>query len=130
MSTTKCIAALVPSGPLVPHTIKRRPCGEDDVVIDVKYCGICHSDIHQVRDEWFPGIFPMVPGHEVVGIVAEVGSKVKKFVVGDSVGVGCMVDSCRSCPSCKAGIEQYCQTGSVFTYNGTYKYEHCAEYTP
>ncbi|MET8955697.1 alcohol dehydrogenase catalytic domain-containing protein [Streptomyces sp. NPDC004533] len=89
-------------------TIERRDVGEFDVLIDIKYAGICHSDIHQVDEGWDEGIFPMVPGHEIAGIVSEVGPGVTKFRAGDRVGVGCMVDSCRTCDNCKAGNEQYC----------------------
>ena len=124
----KCWASITSKTPLVPHVIQRRVCQDDDVAIDIKFCGICHSDLHQVYDEWMPGTFPMVPGHEVVGIVSEVGAKVTKFKVGDKVGVGCMVDSCRSCEFCKSGAEQYCSTGAVLTYNSKHKYPHCAEY--
>lgn len=91
--------------------------GATDVLIDIKYAGICHSDIHQARDGWGEGIFPMVPGHEIAGVVTEVGSAVTKFAVGDRVGVGCMVDSCRECENCKAGLEQHCLKGNVATYN-------------
>jgi uncharacterized zinc-type alcohol dehydrogenase-like protein len=89
------------------------------VLIDIAYCGVCHSDIHQARDEWGGSIFPMVPGHEIVGHVKQVGSAVSKFKVGDVVGVGCMVDSCRTCPACHDHLEQYCQNGFSGTYNGT-----------
>ena len=101
---------------LVPFSFERREPREHDVLIEIKYCGICHSDIHQVRDEWGEGIFPMVPRHEIAGVVAAVGDKVRKFKVGDNVGVGCFVDSCRNCPQCEEGLEQYCD-GTVFTYN-------------
>jgi uncharacterized zinc-type alcohol dehydrogenase-like protein len=91
--------------------------GAFDVLIDIKFAGICHSDIHQARDGWSEGTFPMVPGHEIAGVVSEVGSGVTKFAVGDRVGVGCMVDSCRECENCRAGLEQYCLQGHVGTYN-------------
>jgi uncharacterized zinc-type alcohol dehydrogenase-like protein len=111
-------AAPAAKAPLERITVPRRPVGEHDVLIEIKYAGICHSDIHQARDGWGEGIFPMVPGHEIAGIVAEVGSGVTKFAVGDRVGVGCMVDSCRECDNCKAGLEQYCLGGGmVGTYN-------------
>jgi uncharacterized zinc-type alcohol dehydrogenase-like protein len=103
--------------PLVPFHFDRRDPGPEDVVIDIEYCGICHSDIHQVRDEWGGSLFPMVPGHEIVGRVTEVGSAVTKFKVGDLAGVGCMVDSCRTCSNCKAGEEQFCEKQMVPTYN-------------
>ena len=101
MSKSKGYAAVTAKAPLAPHVFERREAREHDVVIDIKYCGICHSDIHQVRNEWSDyleeAIFPMVPGHEIAGIVASVGSKVSKYKVGDKVGVGCYVDSCRTC---------------------------------
>ncbi|MCX4818968.1 NAD(P)-dependent alcohol dehydrogenase [Streptomyces sp. NBC_01142] len=111
-------AAPAAKAPLERTTVPRRPVGEHDVLIEIKYAGICHSDIHQARDGWGEGIFPMVPGHEIAGIVAEVGPGVTTFAVGDRVGVGCMVDSCRECDNCKAGLEQYCLgAGMVGTYN-------------
>ena len=128
-STCKCIAALSGSAPLTLHEIPRRPVGKKDVKITIKHAGICHSDIHQAREEWGKGIFPMVPDHEIAGVVESVGAEVTKYKVGDSVGVGCMVDSCRGCQSCKAGDENYCATGAVMTYNGKYKYPHCEEYS-
>jgi len=88
------------------------------VLIDIAYCGVCHSDIHQARDEWGGSIFPMVPGHEIVGTVARVGDQVERWKIGDTVGVGCFVDSCRECEACKAGEEQYCERGMTLTYNG------------
>ena len=124
----KCIAAMSGGAPLTLHTITRRPVGKKDVQISIKYAGICHSDIHQAREEWGKAIFPMVPGHEIAGEVVAVGDEVTKYKVGDKVGVGCMVDSCRNCPSCKAGDENYCQTGAIMTYNGKHKYQHCEEY--
>ncbi|MET7884171.1 NAD(P)-dependent alcohol dehydrogenase [Streptomyces avermitilis] len=116
-TTVAAYAAPAANAPLERTTIERREVGEFDVLIDIKFAGICHSDIHQARDGWGEGIFPMVPGHEIAGIVAEVGSGVTKFQVGDRVGVGCMVDSCRECENCKAGLEQYCVKGNVGTYN-------------
>lgn len=124
----KCIAAMSGGAPLTLHTITRRPVGKKDVQISIKYAGICHSDVHQAREEWGKAIFPMVPGHEIAGEVVAVGDEVTKYKVGDKVGVGCMVDSCRNCPSCKAGDENYCQTGAIMTYNGKHKYQHCEEY--
>lgn len=129
-STCKCYGMQTAKGTCVPFEITRRAAHPNDVVIAVKFAGICHSDIHQVEEDWGPGIFPMVPGHEISGEVVFVGSKVTKFAVGDHAGVGCMVDSCRNCSSCSRGEEQYCVTGSVFTYNGKHKYQHCVEYTP
>jgi len=102
---------------LAPFQFKRRDPKPHDVVIDVYYCGICHSDIHQARDEWGGATFPMVPGHEVTGVVRAVGAKVKKFKAGDQVGVGCMVDSCRHCSLCKQHLQQFCEKGPSFTYN-------------
>ena len=119
MLATKAYAAPAASSPLEPFTVERRAPGAHDVQIDILFCGVCHSDLHQVRDEWGGSIFPMVPGHEIVGRVAAVGEHVSKFKVGDLAGVGCMVDSCRTCPSCQDGLEQYCETtGMVGTYNG------------
>ncbi|HET8733531.1 MAG TPA: NAD(P)-dependent alcohol dehydrogenase, partial [Anaeromyxobacteraceae bacterium] len=119
MARTRAYAAKDPKSPLVPFEIDRRPVGPDDVAISIEFCGICHSDIHQARDEWGGSIFPMVPGHEIVGRVTQVGPEVKRFKVGDRVGVGCMVDSCRTCPSCQKDLEQFCQKQAAYTYNGT-----------
>ncbi|MFC6064824.1 NAD(P)-dependent alcohol dehydrogenase [Streptomyces ochraceiscleroticus] len=111
-------AAPAPKAPLERTTIPRRELGAHDIEIEIKYAGICHSDIHQVDNGWGEGIFPMVPGHEIAGVVAAVGSEVTRHQVGDRVGVGCMVDSCRECDNCKAGLEQHCTgTGNVQTYN-------------
>lgn len=112
----KGYAALSVKEPLKPFSFNRRDVGEHDVLIEIKYCGVCHSDIHQVRDEWGGALFPMVPGHEIVGVVTEVGSKVTHFKVGDKAGVGCFVDSCRQCHDCEDDLEQYCPN-VVFTYN-------------
>ncbi|RJQ75694.1 NAD(P)-dependent alcohol dehydrogenase [Pseudonocardiaceae bacterium YIM PH 21723] len=114
-------AAATPKGPLERTTVPRREVGEHDVLIEIKYSGICHSDIHQVNDDWGSSKFPMVPGHEIAGIVTEVGSAVTKFTVGDRAGVGCMVDSCRECEACQAGQEPHCLKGNTPTYNGTGK---------
>jgi uncharacterized zinc-type alcohol dehydrogenase-like protein len=121
MIETKAYAALDPKKPLEPFSFERRDVGEEDVLIDILYCGICHSDIHQARDEWGGSTFPMVPGHEIVGKVVKTGSKVSRFKEGDTVGVGCFVDSCRTCASCEEGLEQFCESGAVFTYNGLEK---------
>ncbi|CAL9512486.1 NADP-dependent alcohol dehydrogenase C 2 [Streptomyces sp. enrichment culture] len=110
-------AAPAAKAPLERTTIERREVGAYDVLIDIKFAGICHSDIHQVREGWGESIFPMVPGHEIAGVVSQVGPGVTRFAVGDRVGVGCMVDSCRTCEYCKAGLEQYCVEGAVMTYN-------------
>lgn len=116
MHPTKAYAAQGATQPLTPFEFNRRDVGPRDVLIDIHFCGICHSDIHQVRDEWGHSLYPMVPGHEIVGLVAQVGAKVKKFKTGDKVGVGCLVDSCRECPDCHEGYEQFC-VRPVFTYN-------------
>ncbi|WP_311315086.1 NAD(P)-dependent alcohol dehydrogenase [Streptomyces naphthomycinicus] len=117
MTTVAAYAAPAAKAPLERTTIERRAVGEFDVLIDIKFAGICHSDIHQAREGWGEAIFPMVPGHEIAGVVAEVGPGVTKFRAGDRVGVGCLVDSCRECENCKAGLEQYCLGGNVGTYN-------------
>jgi uncharacterized zinc-type alcohol dehydrogenase-like protein len=104
---------------LGPMTFNRRDTGENDVKIEILYCGVCHSDLHFARNEWHFTVYPAVPGHEIVGRVTEVGAKVTGFKVGEQVGVGCMVDSCRTCAACKEGLEQYCETGQVGTYGGT-----------
>ncbi len=121
MSAVKSYAAQAATTPLELHTISRRAPKPDDVQIDILYCGVCHSDLHTVRNEWGGTIYPCVPGHEIVGRVTAVGNKVSKFKTGDLVGVGCMVDSCRECNSCKQGLEQYCENGMVGTYNGQQK---------
>lgn len=118
MIAAKGFAAPAPSVPLEAFSFQRREPGPHEVLINIKYCGVCHSDIHQVRDEWGKGLYPMVPGHEIVGEITKVGSQVTKFAVGDLAGVGCFVDSCRTCPSCQKGLEQYCEVGMVGTYNG------------
>ncbi|MEU5647967.1 NAD(P)-dependent alcohol dehydrogenase [Streptomyces pseudogriseolus] len=118
MTTVAAYAAPAAKAPLERTTIERRAVREHDVLIDIKFAGICHSDIHQVREGWGEAIFPMVPGHEIAGVVSEVGPGVTRFKVGDRVGVGCMVDSCRECENCLAGKEQYCLQGQTPTYNG------------
>src|SRR5882672_5979913 len=118
MIATKAYAAQNAAAPLSPFNFDRRDVGVNDVQIDILYCGVCHSDLHQVRDEWGGSIFPMVPGHEIVGRVLKVGSNVKRFAAGDLAGVGCFVDSCRTCPNCQAGLQQYCDNGMTATYNG------------
>ena len=118
---SKAFAARSTTSGLGPHTIQRRAPQAQDVQIEIMYCGVCHSDLHQVRDEWhsvMPTVYPCVPGHEIVGRVVKVGSAVKKFKEGDIAAVGCLVDSCRRCSSCLAGEEQYCENGIVLTYNG------------
>jgi len=116
---TRAWAAPSATRPLEPHTIDRRAVGDDDVLIEVLFCGICHSDIHQARDEWGGATFPMVPGHEIIGRATKVGARVSRVKVGDLVGVGCMVDSCRACAPCKEDHEQFCEAGCAWTYNGT-----------
>lgn len=118
MIATKGYAAQDNKSPLAPWNFERREVGPHDVQFDIQYCGVCHSDLHQIKDDWFPGIFPMVPGHEIVGRVVKVGDHVKKFKVGDIAGTGCMVDSCRECENCKKDLEQYCLKGNSQTYNG------------
>lgn len=118
MNTVNAYAAQTKTSPVAPFNINRRDVGPHAVQIEILYSGICHSDIHQVRDEWGGSIYPMVPGHEIVGRVTAVGSNVKGFKVGELAGVGCFVDSCRTCPSCLANEEQYCDGGMVVTYNG------------
>jgi uncharacterized zinc-type alcohol dehydrogenase-like protein len=117
MIASKGFAAQQPKSHIEPFNFERRDPLPSDIVIAIEYCGICHSDLHQVNNDWFPGIFPMVPGHEIVGRVTQVGSAVKKFKAGDLAAVGCMVDSCRTCATCKAGLEQYCEVGTILTYN-------------
>jgi len=119
MTTINAYAASTAKAPLKPFAITRRSPGPHDVVIDIHYCGVCHSDIHQARDEWGGAAFPMVPGHEIAGKVSKIGDKVTRYKVGDAVGVGCFTDSCRKCSACKdKHEEQYCEQGSTLTYNG------------
>ncbi|MEV2277997.1 NAD(P)-dependent alcohol dehydrogenase [Nocardiopsis sp. NPDC049922] len=118
MTTVAAYAAPAAKAPLERTTIERRPVGATDVRIDITFAGICHSDIHQAEEGWGESIFPMVPGHEIAGVVAEVGSGVTRYRVGDRVGVGCFVDSCRACEYCDQGLEQYCVEGMTVTYNG------------
>ncbi|MCW3467477.1 NAD(P)-dependent alcohol dehydrogenase [Chitinophaga nivalis] len=117
MIATKAYAAQNATTPLGPWNFERREVGPHDVQIDILYCGVCHSDLHQVRNEWKDSIYPMVPGHEIVGRVTKVGAHVTRFKVGDLAGIGCFVDSCRECDPCKAGEEQYCVPGNAGTYN-------------
>ena len=115
---TRAYAALSAGAELVPYQFDRRELDAHDVALDIAYSGICHSDIHQAREEWGPAVFPMVPGHEIAGTVTKIGSAVTKFKVGDLIGVGVFVDSCRNCENCKAGLQQYCLDGMTGTYNG------------
>ena len=117
MISAKAYAAQDAQTDLAPWNFERREVGPHDVQFDILYCGVCHSDLHQIKNDWFPGIFPMVPGHEIVGRVVKVGDHVKNFKVGDLAGTGCMVDSCQVCENCKQDLEQYCLEGSTQTYN-------------
>src|SRR6185369_16002065 len=122
MIQAKGYAAQTSTTDLAPWNFERRDVGAHDVQIEILFCGVCHSDLHQIHNDWFPGIFPMVPGHEIVGRVVKVGDHVKKFKVGDLAGTGCLVDSCRTCSTCQEGLEQFCENGAVPTYNGMEKY--------
>jgi uncharacterized zinc-type alcohol dehydrogenase-like protein len=122
MTKTLGYAAFDPQSPLGPFNFERRDPGPRDVQIEILYCGVCHSDLHTVRNEWKNTQYPVVPGHEIIGKVTKVGGEVQRFKAGDTAGVGCLVDSCRTCPSCRAGEEQYCENGMVFTYNAPDKH--------
>ncbi len=115
---TKAYAVKSATSPVAPFSIERRAPRERDIEIEITHCGVCHSDLHQAKNEWGNSIYPMVPGHEIVGKVTKVGAKVTKLKVGDSAGVGCLIESCRTCASCKEGLEQYCEGGIIGTYNG------------
>ncbi|HUG13166.1 MAG TPA: NAD(P)-dependent alcohol dehydrogenase [Opitutaceae bacterium] len=117
--STKAYATPGASSPLAPTTIERRRATPTDVEIKILFCGVCHSDLHFARNEWNFTVYPAVPGHEIVGKVTAVGSGVKKYIVGDTVGVGCLVDSCRTCANCRDGLEQYCDNGMIMTYGST-----------
>lgn len=119
MTAVACYQATSASEPLTKGTLDRRALRADDVMIEIEYAGICHSDIHTVRDEWGGCRYPMTPGHEIIGRISELGAEVSDFSVGDRVGVGCLVDSCGECAQCTAGNEHYCENGSVGTYNST-----------
>ncbi|MES2616195.1 MAG: NAD(P)-dependent alcohol dehydrogenase [Bdellovibrionota bacterium] len=121
MTLVDAYAAFSEKEPLRPFKLQRREVGSKDIQIDILYSGVCHSDIHSARNEWKGAMYPLVPGHEIVGKVIKVGSNVTRFKVGDSVGVGCMVDSCRNCQPCRKGLEQYCDKGCTFTYNSLEK---------
>ncbi|XTZ36696.1 NAD(P)-dependent alcohol dehydrogenase [Salmonella enterica] len=121
-------AAQSEKAPLAPFHFERRAPRPDDVVIDIHYCGVCHSDLHQARNDWGFSQYPIVPGHEIIGRVVSVGAQVDKFKPGDLVGVGCMVDSCRECSPCKQGLEQYCEEGNIQTYNGIDRHDHRPTY--
>ena len=111
-------AALSAESPMAPFTFERRALRADDVRLDIRYCGVCHSDLHQARDDWHNSVYPCVPGHEIIGTVTEVGPDVTRFQIGDLAAIGCMVDSCMACPECVRGQEQYCVKRSTPTYNG------------
>ncbi|MGE8634162.1 MAG: alcohol dehydrogenase catalytic domain-containing protein, partial [Achromobacter piechaudii] len=117
MTQARGYAAHSSDTPLVPFSFTRREPGDDDVRIDILYSGICHSDLHQARGDWGNSVYPMVPGHEIIGRVAQVGKNVTRFAVGDYAGVGCMVDSCLHCKACRLNLEQYCEEGATLTYN-------------
>ena len=119
---SKAYAALGASEKLVPWNFTRRQPRPNDVLIEIKYCGVCHTDIHFVRNDFGMSTFPLVPGHEIVGIVKEVGSLVTKFKVGDAAGIGCLVDSCRECENCENDLEQHCLNGPSFTYTAPEKH--------
>jgi uncharacterized zinc-type alcohol dehydrogenase-like protein len=121
-SPARAYAAQSPTSALAPHAIQRRAPLANDVEIDILFCGVCHSDLHFARNEWGFTEYPVVPGHEILGRVTRVGANVTKFKVGDLASVGCLVDSCRTCDCCKKGLEQYCMTGAIFTYNGEDKH--------
>ncbi|NIF35108.1 NAD(P)-dependent alcohol dehydrogenase [Enterobacter sp. Tr-810] len=121
-------AAKTPTAPLAPFTFDRREPRPDDVVIEILYCGVCHSDLHQARNDWGFSEYPIVPGHEVIGRVVSAGDSVTKFKAGDLAGIGCMVDSCRECNPCQQGLEQYCEEGNVQTYNGHDRHDHQPTY--
>ncbi len=128
MLPTRGYAAMAAGSPMQPFNFSRREVGPSDVRIQIQYCGICHSDLHQVRDEWGGSRFPLVPGHEIVGTVNQMGSAVTAFAVGQRVGVGCFVDSCRECSSCRNGLEQYCEAQCTWTYNSTERDGHTPTY--
>lgn len=122
MGKIKAYAAHDVGAPLKPFEMERREVQENDVYIDIEYCGVCHSDLHFVKNDWGMSQYPLVPGHEIIGRVTKTGENVTGFKVGELVGVGCMIDSCRHCNACVEGVEQYCEKGSTFTYNGPDKY--------
>jgi len=120
--STRAYAARTETSPMAPFSIERRDPAGDDVAIDILYCGVCHSDLHQARNEWHNTVYPVVPGHEIVGRVVKTGKNVTKFKEGDLAAIGCMVDSCRVCASCRRGLEQYCERSPTFTYNSPDKH--------
>ena len=124
----KGYAAQRATSPLAPFLFERRKLRSSDVKIEILFCGVCHSDIHTARNEWKKTIYPVIPGHEIIGKVIELGNDVSSFKLGDIVAVGCMVDSCGECPNCKEHLEQYCDKEAIFTYNGIDKYDHTPTY--
>ncbi|WP_115718241.1 NAD(P)-dependent alcohol dehydrogenase [Gallaecimonas mangrovi] len=128
MPQAKSYAAQSSTSPLAPFNIERRALRSDDVAIEIDYCGVCHSDIHAAENDWGNSVYPVVPGHEIIGHITAIGSSVSRFKVGDVVGVGCMVDSCKDCAACDDGLEQYCLNGFVGTYNGTDKIDGTITY--
>jgi alcohol dehydrogenase (NADP+) len=125
---TNAYAAQTATTPLAPFDLQRREIGQQDVAIEILYCGVCHSDLHTVRGEWGGTTYPCVPGHEIIGRATAVGAQVQKFKVGDTVGVGCMVDSCRTCANCKEDLEQFCEVATIFTYNSPDKHTNGITY--
>lgn len=128
MTATKAYAAQSSSSGMAPYDISRRTLRQDDVAIEIDYCGVCHTDIHFAQNDWGMTVYPVVPGHEIIGRVTAVGPAVKNYQEGDVVGVGCMVDSCRTCSACEAGLEQYCSEGMTGTYNGEDRHDHSITY--
>lgn len=126
--STKAYAARSPDSGLAPWELERRAPRPDDVSVDILYCGVCHTDLHQVENDWNGTRYPIVPGHEIIGRVTAVGPEVRRFSVGDVVGVGCMVDSCRRCAACESGLEQYCEEGMTPTYNGVDRHDGSITY--
>lgn len=122
MLNAKAYSASSATSPLAPASIQRRDPTPHDVEIQILFCGVCHTDLHIARNEWGGTTYPCVPGHEIIGRVTQAGAHVKKFKVGDTVGVGCMVDSCRACTNCQEGFEQFCEKGAIFTYNAPDKH--------
>ena len=128
MTTVKAYAAQSDETGLAPWTLERRELRPDDVSIEILYCGVCHTDVHYAANDWGTTKYPVVPGHEIVGRVTAVGPEVRRYTVGDIVGVGCMVDSCRACSACQRGLEQYCSVSPVFTYNGSDRHDGARTY--
>ncbi|MDX1587325.1 MAG: NAD(P)-dependent alcohol dehydrogenase [Oleiphilaceae bacterium] len=128
MSQVKAYGAESPQSGVAPLSIQRRELRQDDVAIEIDYCGVCHTDIHFANNDWGVTVYPVVPGHEIIGRVTAVGDQVTRFKAGDAVGVGCMVDSCRTCSSCEAGLEQYCAEGMTGTYNGEDRHDGSITY--